>query len=763
MSFLSIAFLFALPLASAPILLHLFDRRRNLVIEWGAMQFLVEAVRRRQNARRLQQWFLLLLRSLAIFCLVMALARPLVNSVWVGVVDRGDTILVIDNSMSMLRSAEGATVFATAIQSAIDRLEKIPPGDSVRVLLTSPYPNWVTPASVRVSTDARSSIREQLVRLKPTQGRSDLLASLMTATQAESIPGVKHRHVEVFTDGQAADWNTNDDQGWKRLQAVLQKPVIPTQLEMFALGPKQPDVSNLSVNSIHCNRTQQGLQHPFSVAAQVQNHGNTPSTACSLRWLVGGQEQARNDIPGLDPGAIHEIVWKHSFSTLGVFSISAEIMTDDVLAPDNHETLIVEVVDHIPILVVESAPASVEILQDSFFVQAALGWIDGEQFATQGIYVPTLVTPEQLERTEFSEYRAIMFPNYSEATESVLRKLQSFVFDGGGLWIALGPRTDIERFNQFVFADSDGLAPLSIDRIIEDSDGNDQKTTIDPFVATHPATAYLADSSRLDTGKISVSRRFRFGSSQTGETPSVLLSLTNGDPLAVEKLVGRGRVIIQAVPLRLQWSELARSQAFVVMVQDWLSYLTQPLATRHNLAPGEPIGLQLKGNEIHEATLRTPQGDDIELTAEPTTVGVIFRTSRTIQPGDYSLETGLADDRIPFHVHRDPQESNLTPLTATELQRIADISGLSRLTAGTSSRGSTPSDPIWPLLLVLVIGLVIAELLLSGKMSRGRFGNDPVEETSEHHAENPSTFAGHAISNQRSPVHHRAELTKPRT
>ena len=72
MSFLSIAFLFALPLASAPILLHLFDRQRNVVIEWGAMQFLIEAARRRQSARRLQQWILLLLRTLAIFCLVMA-------------------------------------------------------------------------------------------------------------------------------------------------------------------------------------------------------------------------------------------------------------------------------------------------------------------------------------------------------------------------------------------------------------------------------------------------------------------------------------------------------------------------------------------------------------------------------------------------------------------------------------------------------------------------------------------------------------------
>ena len=428
---------------------------------------------------------------------------------------------------------------------------------------------------------------------------------------------------------------------------MLQKPAVPTEVNVTTLGPKQTDAANLAVNKIHCTRTQVGQQQPVALAAQIQNHGGTASVPCSVRWMIGGEEQSRSEIPSLSPGSMHEVLWKHSFSTLGVFSISAEITADDALMADNHETLIVEVVDRIPVLVLESSPAAAEVLQDAFFVQAAMGWVDGEPLATQGVYVPTVVTPQQLERTEFNEYRAIVIPNLSEMTESVLRKLHQFVSDGGGLWVALGPRTDVERFNQFFFADADGLAPMAIDRVVDESDSKQQKTTIDPFVATHPATASLADSARLDIGTIAVSRHFRFASSRSGENQSVLLSLTNGEPLAVEKLVGRGRVIVQALPLRLQWSDLARSQAFVVIVQDWLNYLTQPRATRHNLAPGDPISLQLTGTDVVEATLRTPQSDDVELTAESTSSGVAFRTSRTIQPGDYSLEVGLTGDKIP--------------------------------------------------------------------------------------------------------------------
>jgi hypothetical protein len=761
MSFLSFAFLFALPLSLAPILLHLFDRQRNVVIEWGAMQFLVEAARRRQSSRLLQQWLLLLLRTLAIFCLVLALARPLVNSTLLGTIGRSDTILVIDNSLSMLRNSEDSTAFQAAIRAAGEAVDRIPAGDSVRVLMTSPYPIWLTPASVRISGDARTSIQEQHASQQATLGRSDLLSAIFTAVQADLMPGTKQRHVVVLTDGQAADWNTGDEQVWRRLHEVLKKPTVPTDVQLHTLSPKETDAANLAVNQIHCSRTQVGQQQPVSLAAQIQNHGGTTSVPCSLNWMIAGEIQSSNEIPALAPGALHEVLWKHSFSSLGVFSISAVLTAEDVLPADNRDTLIVEVVDRIPVLVVESSPSAAEVLQDAFFVQAALGWIDGEPLPTQGVYVPTLVTPEQLERTTLNEYRAVIIPNLSEVSEKVLRNLHNFVGDGGGLWVALGPRTDVERFNQFFFADSNGLAPLPIDRIVEETDSQKQKSTIDPFVATHPATAALADSARLDIGQITVSRRFRFAPSASGENPSALLSLTNGEPLAVEKLVGRGRVIVQAVPLRLDWSDLARSQAFVVIVQDWLNYLTQPRATRHNLAPGDPINLHLAGSEA-EATLRTPQNDDIELTAEATSTGMTFHSSRTIQPGDYSLEVGLTGDKIPFHVHRDPRESNLTTLSAAESQQIADISELSQGPTSTSLTRSTPSDPVWPLLLTLLIVLILAELLLAGKMSRSRFGADPIAETSEDLSETQSSPGSTMPFNRRPMANYRTELTQPR-
>ncbi|MFG0334757.1 MAG: BatA domain-containing protein [Maioricimonas sp. JB049] len=735
MSFLSFAFLAALPLAAAPILLHLFDRRRNVVIEWGAMQFLMEAATRRTSARRLKQWLLLLMRVMVVAALVLALARPMLPGSWFAGSDRTESIFVIDNSMSMLRTVDDVALLDHAIAQAAETLDGIEPGHSVRILLASPYPVWATPGSVRIDSTSRGLVGEALEKVRARVGGCDLLSALFTAVQAEIPPTQQNRRIILLTDGQAADWTMTDDAGWNRLQDVLKSAAVPTQLEIVELGEDVREAANVAVDRIRTSRTVVGIHQTFSLTAELQNHGRQSSPPGTLAWTVAGREQHESQVPALGGGKSTDVQWKHSFERTGVYAISCRVDADDALAPDNRATVVVEVVDDIPLLLLESAPDLAEFQRDAFFTQAALGWTEGEQFHTGGVHVPTLVDPTRLERMNLDEYRAVVIPNLQVLPEQTVLALQDFVFNGGGLWVALGPRTDVEAFNEHFFADGDGLAPLAIDGIVDEESARDDPDAdpvkIDPFASEHPATAQLAEADQLDTGDVTVAQRFRFVPPPEGEPVSTLLGLTNGEPLAVEKYFGRGRVIVHAVPLRLQWSTLARSQAFVVMVHDWLAYLTQPRATRHNLAPGEPISVHVADASIRDATLRTPHGEEVQVTADAAGDGVILRTSRTILPGDYLLELGLSGDGIPFHVNRDRTESNLIPLTAGDHRRLADIAGVAHGNAESALGRAVQSEPLWPLLLTLVIALILFELLLSGIIARERFGTAPIEEATE--------------------------------
>lgn len=767
MSFVGVAFLFALPLAAAPLLLHLFDRRRNERIEWGAMQFLLEASARKTSARRLKQWLLLLLRCLAIAALVLALARPLLPSGYLGTNDRSETILVIDNSMSMSRKSEAGTMFDAAKQRALQIVGELPGDEEVRILTTAPYPTWADETTGRGGERNRTQITKQLDALEATEGRSDLLAALFAAVQVEHEPTQSARRIVVLTDGQATDWRTEDEAGWKRLQEVLQDAPIHTEIETVRLdqSASTPGLGNLSVDRVAIDRLVVGVDWPVEAIATLRNGGLADVGSTELVWMVDGEPQGRQSVESIESEQTREAKWRYEFSDPGTYRISCRIDRDDDLPADNTASMVVEVVDRIPIVIVEGAIELAEIQQDGYFLQAALGWLDGERLSASSIYVPTLVTADELPTIDLSKQRVVVIPNLTRLSEDAVSALTDFINEGGGLWIGLGPRTDVDYFNHQLFADASGLSPLRIDRIVDAAptggdagvdanvtagvDANDDaieavdhQTRIDPFRSDHPATKRLADNEQLDLASTQIRRHFRFATGDDAEGLSVLIRLSDGSPLAVENFVGAGRVIVQALPLRLQWSDLARTQAFVVMVRDWIEYLAEPRATQYNLEPGQPIVYRVSDSDVgaigsgarEEAPtglLQTPRRESIELTAQPREESMEFRSSRTRLPGAYRLEIGLADRVVPFQVMRSPEESNLASLDPNTWQWIEASFAAQATPERLAQSSSTQADPVWPYLLLALIALITGELVLSGVMARQRFGSSGIPEFSE--------------------------------
>ena len=728
MSFLSIAFLAALPLLAAPILLHLFDRQRNVVIEWGAMQFLMEAATQQKSARRVQHWLLLVLRVAALAALVLALARPMLPASWIGGSGRSERIIVLDNSMSMTRAVDGAPLFDKLIARTLSLLDEAGAGESVRVMVTSPYPMWIGPQSGDAGTAGRNDLRQQLRELHPTLAGGDVLGALMKAVRVESSDAaLEARQIVMLTDGQADDWKLQDAAGWNRFRDALADARVPTQLEVLHLGDDLPDANNVAVNRVRSSRAVVGVHQPLTMTAEIQNYSAARSDACQVHWLIDDASQHDGQLPPLDAGASHEAAWRHSFSRTGVFTVTCRLDAADDLAADNAESLVVEVVERVPVLLVEGAAELAEMQQDAYLVQAALGWVEGEDSnGWQAVFQPRVITPQQLESIELEDFRAVVVPNVTQLSAPSVSRLTEFVARGGGLWLALGPRTDVGSFNRLIFNNAEGLSPVGVDVIVDESRSGPSSVTINPFLREHPATVELADSERLDTGDVKVDRRFRFLMPAGFAHVPVLLDLNNGEPLVVEKQVGQGRVIVQAVPLRLQWTDLAVSQAFVVMVHDWLSYLTEPGATRHNLPAGHPISVKVDASADLLATLTLPDGQDVMVAGQRVADGTLLRTSHTVLPGQYWLELESPGQAMAFHVARNPAESALTKLTDAQRQSLAEAAGLDDKPAADQlaggSGGAKHYSPVWPALLVLLITLIAAELLLSGKIARTRFG-----------------------------------------
>src|SRR3569833_1164838 len=98
--------------AVVPVVIHLWIRRRDEGVDWGAMQFLELGRRTRQRISLTEQ--LLLMTRMALLAIVaLALARPYWSGTALAIagatVPPRDIVLVIDGSASMDRRLGGST------------------------------------------------------------------------------------------------------------------------------------------------------------------------------------------------------------------------------------------------------------------------------------------------------------------------------------------------------------------------------------------------------------------------------------------------------------------------------------------------------------------------------------------------------------------------------------------------------------------------------------------------------------------------------
>src|SRR5262249_12518336 len=153
---------------------HLFGKRKRNVIRWGAMQLLLGSATPRRRLMRLRDLILMLLRAAVVLIVVGALAQPIISSTRLGTSAPRDIVMVLDNSMSTSRKVGTGTVFDRELTEMKRLLHELNGSDRVRVLLTSPRPEWLTSGPMTADANHVSSLVAQLQKLRPNTGAADI-------------------------------------------------------------------------------------------------------------------------------------------------------------------------------------------------------------------------------------------------------------------------------------------------------------------------------------------------------------------------------------------------------------------------------------------------------------------------------------------------------------------------------------------------------------------------------------------------------------
>src|ERR1700730_4218396 len=103
MSFLAPAFFAALAAIAIPVIIHLINRERKVVIEFPSLMFLRRIPYKSVRPQKIRHLLLLLLRCFALALLVAAFARPFFEKKKAPISSTGarEVVILLDRSASM--------------------------------------------------------------------------------------------------------------------------------------------------------------------------------------------------------------------------------------------------------------------------------------------------------------------------------------------------------------------------------------------------------------------------------------------------------------------------------------------------------------------------------------------------------------------------------------------------------------------------------------------------------------------------------------
>lgn len=751
-------------LMAVPILIHLLNRRRFRLLDWAAMRFLWESLRRNRRRLRIEELVLLLLRCLALLVLGAALARFVgcaAMSVLPGGAQSRAVVFILDDSYSMGQRLGGGSIFSAAVADLIDQirsLKKLSQGDQLAIILGcddhagEPFFKLTHVANVEFEP-----LAGRISGLKPSDRRMRLGDALAAAARTLRDDKSTSRRLIVYSDFRQVDLGPGDQaEGIRKQFAELRKLPVG-KVDLVAVDFGRPARTNLTLERLELLDKFAVARVPARVLLEVRNHGQAPVKDVEVRLAakvptpagLRDVEMPSRVIGLIDPRSTGRAEVHFTPPQSGPVLLTAHLPADE-LPGDDVAWLALEARQAVSVLAVDGRPDLTDPAEsESFFFVLAL---DPRRDGSYGTRVE-VVGPEALGGAHLDDYDLVALLNVGDLAPTLdangqpgypqLAALQEYVRSGGGLAIFTGDRVNPAFYNGPLHADGAGLSPFHVGPPRGDPRRRDRFFRLDPrSLAADPVLRVLRDYLAAGTDPTQFVRFHAFTGTSSLVTlsavpdvkpPRVLARFADPDnsPAIVARQFGKGTVLMIYTTASMAWNDWPADEngTYVAVLNDMLAYLAKARGGALSARVGEPIAQEL-GGKLRDAsaalkTPRHPQQPIIPLTCaqekDPSTGQVrhMVRYERASDAGAYILELSLPDGatrQTIFARTPDPAEGDLTPGGHTALAAALgseDFSYLDRSTA--EAAGSVRADATreyWTWALAVLLLILAAESFL---------------------------------------------------
>jgi hypothetical protein len=697
-SFLTPLFFVALATLAVPVLIHLTQRERKSVVEFPSLMFLRKIPYESVQRRRIRDWLLLALRLAAIALIVTAFARPFVRGTDLAAAPGGarDIVVLLDRSYSM---SYGDT-WASAQRLAADALANTTPADRISIV------GFADTAEVAVrSTPDRSRAVSEINSATPGPGSTKYGPALKLAGSllAESL--LPRKEVIIVSDFQRGGWQPDD---------TLRMPGGTTITPVVVGGGQGASVALTPVALLRSR--EQGQPERVTVTAGVLNRTSTAVADLPIQLEIEGrvvQDLKISAGPTASASVSFAPVTITAPNTRAIVRLGAAGQSIDALTRDNVFNFVLTPSAPVPVMTVSQGSADATL-----YLSRALAIGEAPHFDA------SLQSPDALAGEAINRARVIIL-NDVPISDSVATKLVTFVEGGNGLFVALGSRASWPTSRA-------AWLPVSIGPPVDRTRGAPARLSgmdyghevFEPFRAPR-------------SGDFSTARFYSYRSLSAAKDASVIARFDTGEPALVERTAGRGRVIVFASTLDLNWNDLALKPMFLPFVHQvgrhlsgfreqpaWLTIGQVLDVDAAEIAAGATSGSAARA--AAGRTILTPSGQRRDMVATPPAAGSTAAPAAALElteQGFYEIR-GAGREAGPVIVAASNvslAESNLDRIDPQEL--VAAVSG-NGTTGSSGGQDVLPDEAqelaqrVWWYLLFAGILLLIAETVLAHRYSR---------------------------------------------
>jgi len=673
MQFLAPLFFAALAGLAIPVLLHLTQREKKQIVRFPSLMFVRRIPYQSVRRRKIQHWLLLMVRMAALAMIILAFARPLLDSgtIPTGGANAREVVILVDTSYSMGFGDR----WTQAQVAARDQIAQLTASDRGSVVL------FGSGADIQLrSTAERSRLQATVDSATPSPSSTRFSPALKVAGSILAESTLPKREVVIISDFQRSGWR--GEEGAKLPQGTTLTPV-PVQ--------GASDKPNLSVTGVTFARSAFSDQQRIVVTAGITNRTEQPVKGSSITLEVGGLTVGTKPI-AVEGGSSTSVAFD-PFTVSGKNMRASVKLADDALAADNTFNFVVSPIEPVHITVVDRGSAA-----SALYLTRVLSIGTTPKFEAvfrQG----DALSDEDLRKS------AVIVLNDVEVDAPLARRLARYVEQGGGLFVAAGPRA---RWPQ----DVDAL-PATIGPPVDRTRGDAAR--VGALEYGHPVFEPFRAPRSGDFSSIPV---YGYRNLTAAQGSQVLARFDAGTPAVLERNLGRGHVMVWGSTLDVSWSDLPTKPVFLPFIHQTVRHLAGYTEPEPWLTVGQVLNtsaVAARGPAAQRVVL-TPSGRRLPLDDEGTDVLELTEQGFYEIRGDANQSDGIVAANV------DPAEADLTPMDPREITAAAvggdDGSAGPQAGVPLTPEAKEKNQRLWWYLLVAGILLLGADTLLSNRMAK---------------------------------------------